>query len=236
MPTMAPASFHPDMTADLPEPVRRWLTHAIAPGTPMLLSVELATHGQIRIGAWRDYTAVQETSALRGFVWAANARAWGMPIVGFDRYSRHTGQMRWRALGTIPVTSAAGPDVTRSAAGRHAGELLVSLPAAALSPQVKWRAVDDGTIAARIKVASGFHEVVLSVSDEGALTSMVMSRWGATGRGSFAERVFGAELGADATFDGYTIPCEVTAGWDRGTDEWAGGQFIRYTVDGARFR
>jgi hypothetical protein len=233
---MSPALFHPDMVADLPEPARRWLTHAIAPGTPMLLSVELATHGEIRLGAWRGFTAVQETSALRGFVWAATARAMGVPIVGFDRYSRHAGQMRWRALRVVQVMAAAGPDVTRSAAGRHAGELLVSLPAAALSPQVKWRPVDTDTVAARIKVDSGFHEVTLSVSAGGQLTSMVMSRWGAIGRGSFADRVFGADLGAEATFDGFTIPCEVTAGWDQGTDGWADGQFIRYTVDSARYR
>jgi hypothetical protein len=37
--------------------------------------------------------------------------------------------MRWRLLGLIPVITAAGPDVTRSARGRLAGEIAL-LPTA----------------------------------------------------------------------------------------------------------
>jgi hypothetical protein len=228
-PTGAPARFDAEMTAALPEPVRRWLTHAIAPGTPLLTSVELAMTGQIRLGEWRGFAATQRVSAARGFVWAATTRMMRLPVAGFDRYSRYTGEMRWRVLGAVPVRSAAGVDVTRSAAGRHAGEVLVALPAAALSPQVKWRPVDADRATARIKVGRGFHDVTLTVAAGGALTSLTMSRWGPVGTGTFAERMFGADLSADATFDGFTIPCAVTAGW---TDE----QFIRYTVDGAHYR
>jgi uncharacterized protein DUF6544 len=235
-PSGAPARFDAGMTDALPEPVRRWLTHAIAPGTPLLTSVELASTGQIRLGDWRGFAAVQRVSAARGFVWAATTRMMGLPVAGYDRYSRYTGEMRWRILGAVPVRSAAGLDVTRSAAGRHAGEVLVALPAAALSPQVKWRPVDADRATARIKVGRGFHDVTLAVAAGGALTSITLSRWGAVGRGSFAERVFGADLGTEATFDGFTIPGVVTAGWDHGTAGWEDGQFIRYTVDGARYR
>jgi hypothetical protein len=235
-PTGGPARFGVEMTATLPEPIRRWLSHAIAPGTPLLTSVELVMRGEIRLGAWRGFTATQRVSAARGFVWAATTRRSGLPIAGFDRYSRYTGEMRWRLLGAVPVMSAAGPDITRSAAGRHAGEVLVALPAAALSTQVKWQPVDADRATARIKVGRGFHEVTLTVAGDGALTSITMSRWGDTGGGSFADRVFGADLGAPATFDGFTIPRVVTAGWDHGTSGWAEGQFIRYTVDSAHYR
>ena len=240
-PTGAPARFEVEMTAALPEPARRWLTHAIAPGTPLLTSVELVTHGQIRLGAWRGFTATQRMSAARGFVWAATARMtglpfMGLPVTGFDRYTRYTGEMRWMLLGAVPVQTATGLDVTRSAAGRHAAEMLVLLPAAGLSPQVKWRSLDADRAVARIKVGSGFHEVTLTVAASGALTSMTMSRWGATTKGSFAERVFGADLGAEATFDGFTVPRAVTAGWEHGTAGWPQGQFIRYTIDSANYR
>jgi hypothetical protein len=232
----APARFDPEMAAALPEPVRRWLRHAIAPGTPLRTSVELAMHGDIRLGAWRGFTATQRLSADRGFVWAATARMFGLPIIGFDRYSRYTGEMRWRLLGAVPVMTAGGPDVTRSAAGRHAGEVLVAMPAAGLSPQVKWRPLDTDRAVARVKVGSGFHEVTLTVAADGALAAIAMTRWGAIAKGSFGERVFGADLGGEATFDGFTIPCAVTAGWDHGTSGWAQGQFIRYTVDSAHYR
>ena len=45
--------FDPSMVARLPEPARRWLVHAIAPGTPLWQTVELSMRGEIRLGAWR---------------------------------------------------------------------------------------------------------------------------------------------------------------------------------------
>ena len=50
--------------------------------------------------------------------------------------------MKWRLFGRIPFLSAQGPDVARSALGRHLGELCF-VPAAALSPFVSWEHLDD---------------------------------------------------------------------------------------------
>lgn len=44
-----PEPFDLSMLADLPEPARRWLTHAISPGTPLWRSVKLEMHGTIKI-------------------------------------------------------------------------------------------------------------------------------------------------------------------------------------------
>lgn len=57
--TADPPRFAPDLTAGLPEPTGRWLRHTIAPGTPLWRSVRLRMSGQIRLGAWRPYTATQ---------------------------------------------------------------------------------------------------------------------------------------------------------------------------------
>ena len=219
--------------------MRRWLTHAIAPGAPLLTSVELTMHGRIRLGAWRAFTADQRLSVAGGFVWAANARLFGLPVIGFDRYTCGAGQMRWHLLGAVPVMAASGPDITRSAAGRHAGELLLAAPAAALSPQVEWRAMDAARATARVHLGPGgreIHEVTVTVAPNGALSEVVMSRWGKPGGGWFAEHVFGAAMSGAATFAGFTLPRTVTAGWFYGTDRWAQGQFIRYTIDDARYR
>src|SRR5207247_11022155 len=43
-------TFDPAATMGLPEPARRWLGHAIAPGTPLWSSVELTMNGQIKLG------------------------------------------------------------------------------------------------------------------------------------------------------------------------------------------
>jgi hypothetical protein len=130
--------------------------------------------------------------------------------------------------------SAHGEDVTRSAAGRHAGELLLVAPTAAVSPEVAWRSVDADRAVAVVRAGGATHEVTLTVGSEGRLTELAMRRWGEAGRGAFAEQPFGATLYGEASFGGITVPRRITAGWHYGTDRWPEGQFIRYTVDDVR--
>jgi hypothetical protein len=235
-PTEPLVVFEPTALAGLPEPARRWITHAIAATTPLRTSVELRMHGEIRLGAWRPFTAVQRLTPAGGFVWAATARLFGVPIIGFDRYTHGTGQMRWRLLNTLPVMAAHGADVTRSAAGRHAAELLLAAPAAALSPDVTWRQLDDDRAVATVQAGPDLHELLLTIAADGALTELVMTRWGKPDKQPFGAYSFGAVFRGGVIFDGFTLPREITAGWHYGSDQWPEGQFIRYTIDAARYR
>lgn len=59
-----------------------------------------------------------------------------------------TGEMRWRLFGRIPVMSASGPDLDRSAAGRVALDSLL-VPTAWLQEAVTWRTGEnDDTVVA----------------------------------------------------------------------------------------
>ena len=51
-------------------------------------------------------------------IWRATVRMHGLPIRGSDSYLDGQGAMRWRLFGIVPMVNAAGPDITRSAAGR----------------------------------------------------------------------------------------------------------------------
>ncbi len=82
-----PQAFEPAMVADLPEPARRWLTRAIVAGTPLWRTAHLVMHGEIRLGAWRRFTATQVLAPPDGFIWAARASVFGVPVVGYDRLS-----------------------------------------------------------------------------------------------------------------------------------------------------
>ena len=228
-----PEPFDPSMVVDLPEPARRWLTHAITPGTPLWQSVVLTMRGEIRLGAWRPFTARQVLAPPRGFVWAATARFLGLPVTGFDRYSSGSGQMDWRLGGLFPVMTATGPDVTRSAAGRLAGEMALvptTFRAATWSAGshddravVSWR-IDDHEESAEFQVDA-----------DGRLLGVVMQRWGNPDGAPFGRYPFGVAIEAEETFAGVTIGSVLRAGWWWGTDRQPEGEFFRARITDASF-
>jgi hypothetical protein len=218
------------MAAGLPEPARRWLRHALAPGTPLRPSVELTMRGRIRIGAWRPFTARQVLAPPHGFIWAARARVSGLPVTGFDRLSSGSGQLRWRLGGLVPVLSASGPDVTRSAAGRLAGETVLA-PTTALA--ATWTPGSDADSAVLTwAVGGGDESAELHVGPDGRLLGVTMQRWGNPDGEPFGRYPFGVAVEAEATFAGVTIPSVFRAGWWWGTERQDTGEFFRAEITG----
>ncbi|MGY1770909.1 DUF6544 family protein [Blastococcus sp. SYSU D00813] len=225
--------FDPALVAGLPAAARRWLTHAVAPGTPLWPSVVLDMRGEIRLGAWRPFTATQVLAPPNGFVWAATARFAGLRVAGFDRYSSGSGQMDWRLGGVVPVMRASGPDVTRSAAGRLAGEAALA-PTTALG--AAWTAgADDGSAVARWRIGDQDESAEFTVGPDGRLVGVVMQRWGDPGGEPFGRYPFGVAIEAEETFSGVTIGSSLRAGWWWGTDRQAEGEFFRARITGVRF-
>ncbi|WP_222108060.1 DUF6544 family protein [[Actinomadura] parvosata] len=227
--------FGPGLADLLPAPTRRWVSHAIQPGTPLLRSVLLRMRGHIRLGAWRKFDAVQVRAPMEGFVWSATAWIGPLAVRGFDRYRAGEGEMRWRLLHLLPIMSGTGPDITESAAGRLACELVMA-PAAALDPRVRWKPVDDHQVIATVPIGAKEHDVTLCVAPTGALTRVTMKRWGNPDKGTFGRHTFGIECAGEATFDGFTIPSRVRGGWWPGSERWDQGEFIRFDVQEAQFR
>jgi hypothetical protein len=108
--------------AHLPGVVQRYLRHAIATGTPLANAVRLRMHGEIKLKSWLPFTAEEVISWGRGMIWRASVRLYGLRITGADRLVDGKGAMRWRVLGLVPLMTASGPDITRSATGRLAAE------------------------------------------------------------------------------------------------------------------
>lgn len=219
----------------LPEAARRWLRHSIAPETPLWTSIELEMSGEIRLNnMWRRFSARQVLSPGDGFIWAAHASVGGLTIRGFDRYTSGTGEMRWKLGGLIPVMTSTGSDVTRSARGRLAGEgVLVPtcFPTAVWEPGPL-----PDTVSMTRSIDGEVEKVQLTVSADGALRDVVMSRWGnPEGRG-FGRFPFGVTVTGESTHHGVTIPSVFSAGWWHGTDREEEGEFFRAAVTGATFR
>jgi hypothetical protein len=228
-------TFDAGQADELPEPARRWLAHAVPPGTPLWSSVELRMRGRIKLGAWRPFSAREVLAPPRGFVWAATTRLAGLPITGFDRYSSGTGEMRWRLLGLVPVMTAAGPDVTRSAAGRLAGEGTVWLPTAFAG--ARWTSgPDPDSAVATWHIGDQDESVQLRVGPDGALVEGLLHRWGNPDGRPFARYPFRVTVEAEHTFGGLTVPSVVRASWSPGDQPPSAGEFFRAEITGATYR
>jgi hypothetical protein len=215
-------------------PVQRYFLHALRTGTPLASSVVLTMTGTIRLGGhWHPFTAQEVLSPARGFVWNATATLDSVVLQGADYYlERHAG-LHFALFDLLPVISVSGPDVATSALGRLVGET-VWLPAGLL-PQngVQWEALDDDHIQATTTVDGETVTLTLTIDTDGSLTAVTLQRWHSDTREYV---MFGMNASEERTFEGYTIPSQVSGGWWYGTERYAQeGEFIRLTIDEARF-
>ena len=230
------STFRPVQISGLPEAARRYLEHAIAPGTRLASSVRLRMHGEIKLKGWLPFTAEQVIRQGRDMIWRATVGRNMSTIRGFDRFVDGEGAMRWKLFGLFPVMSASGSDISRSAAGRVKAES-VWLPSILCGDDVSWTAHDSCHPDAHFNVRTDTQPLALSIDDKGGLKSIKLQRWGNPEGGEFHDANFGGVVEEEGVFGGYTIPSRVRIGWYFGTDRFAqDGEFFRATVDEAIYR
>ncbi|HZO91088.1 MAG TPA: DUF6544 family protein [Chthonomonadaceae bacterium] len=228
--------FERGQLVGLPDPARRYLEYAIAPGTRLASAIRLRMQGQIKLRRWLPFTAEQVIGWKRGMIWRATVRMHGIPIRGFDRLINGEGEMQWKILGLLPLVSAAGPDITRSAAGRVAAET-VWLPSVLCHEEVTWTAPDSSHAQAHLTVESESVELSFGINGTGQLESVTLKRWGNPEGGAYHYADFGGFAEREGTFDGYTIPTQLRIGWYPGTERFESeGEFFRCQIDHAEFR
>lgn len=233
MDDMAP--FDPAMVDGLPEPARRYLLWAIAPGTPPARGIELEMHGTIRLAPDRDplpMTATQFLAPLVEFTWQARTHGGLMRIRGFDRYTGGEGEMRWKLFGVIPVMRASGPDITRSAAGRLAMESVMAPWALAPGRGAAWETVDEDRALFRMRVGEEEVATTLTVAADGRPVRASAMRWrGDAGPDGPGYLRFDVEMEGEMQAGGYRIPRRLVAGWRLGEED--GFAFFDATLERA---
>ncbi|HEX8134757.1 MAG TPA: DUF6544 family protein [Actinomycetes bacterium] len=126
-----PGAFGDAELDGLPEPVRRHLAQAIAPGTPLAVSARLWMRGRIKVGRWLPFRARELLSPHHGFVWVA--RAAGV-IAGSDRYVDGAGGIDWKLAGVLTVAPGGWAGSSAATAGRAASSSATGSPAWSWSP------------------------------------------------------------------------------------------------------
>ena len=231
----AGAAFDPGGLSTRPAIVQEYLVHAIAAGTPLASAVRLRMHGTIKLSGWRRFRAEQVIVRNRGMIWRARVHMRGLTIRGEDRFVGGEGAMNWKALGVLPLLRAAGPDITRSAAGRVAAES-IWLPSLLCDDKVWWHG-DNGVAQARFAVDGHAVEIALALN-HGCVQSVSLARWGNPDGGAFREASFGARVDQEATFGGYTIPARLRVGWHFDDPQRfdRDGKFLEVAIDQAVYR
>lgn len=232
--------FDPQSLATLPEPAQRYLRHAIAPGTPLAASVVVQMEGRIGLEPGADklpFRAEQILATPNGLIWKASVGDGAVRISGDDRYAAGAGSMRWYLWHVIPMMSADGPDVSRSAAGRVALEAVALLPSA-LVPEagVLWQAVDERSARVRLRVGAEESSILVAVAPGGQLERIEMMRWDGEGEDGKPGYVLWVADGfaGELSVGGYTLPKRVRVTRRAGTPQ--ADSFFEANITAAEYR
>jgi hypothetical protein len=229
--------FDPAAVEDQPEPVRRFFTHAIAPGTELAAAVEIEQRARMRPRPGASHLDLHADEIIApgvGFAWRATTRVGPVPMVILDRYLGGRGSVRGTVLGFVKVIGADDADTARSSRYRLAGES-AWVPSALLpSAGVRWIAEDDATIRAFLPVDGEEIPVTLDVDGTGRVRRLTMDRYGNVGMDSFGLIPYGFEVLAERSFGGFTVMSRMRGGWWFGTDRYdpaGAGEFELVAAD-----
>ena len=230
----SPRHFDPAVTADLPEPARRYFAYSIAPGTALARVVELTMEGDIGLGDARDpkrqpIRARQILVPPEGLVW----RIGGKLISGSDGALPETSWTRFWVAHLLPVARVSGTsDHRRSAFGRVVAEAAIWAPAALLpSKSVTWDATGPDTARATVSFRGLVQSVSIDVSEDGAPLRVTIDRWSdANPDHTYRVQPFGGTLSDYRDFGGYRLATRVEGGNHIGTPDYFPFYRVRVTA------
>ena len=212
----------------LPEPVRRYLAHAVPSGKAGAPGVRLTMSGRIKVGIWLPFRATQRCDG-KSFLWRASVGLGPLrPLVVTDRYEGGEGSMSGKLVGRWALFEQTDANVVRSAAARTALEAVFAPRALFPGRGYAWRAENDDHIVASTESPPEHVEVHLRIAPDGRLLNVVAQRWGEVTKGTFAYLPFGADMHAERRFGDLVIPSLVSAGWNYGTDHYS--PFFKATI------
>lgn len=236
-----PPRFDPAEIADLPEVAQRYLSRAIAPGTPLHRVVRLEMEGSfIMNGNAMPMTARQILAPpAQGFVWRAEIGSGLMRFAGSDGYHAQgdaaTSWTRFWLHGLIPLARVGGTDDHIRAAATRVMLEAVWVPASLL-PRYGAEWVQTGPDSAEVRFAEvrGIEPMQLTVDAEGNPVEVSALRWtDANPDKVYRLQPFGGRLLEMTRHQGFLVPTRVEMGNMWGTPGYA--PFFLATITRAEF-
>ncbi|MGI5863585.1 MAG: DUF6544 family protein [Myxococcales bacterium] len=235
--TTASKTFDPAMVADLPEPARRYMLHAIRPGAPLARFVELRGTARMKPAPDKAFFDLAWDEVLTpgvGMVWNAKTTK-ALPLTINDFYLSDAAAVRVALFGLIPVVNETSPDVVRSTKGRVAGEV-VWCPSALLDrPDVRWEAVGEDRFRIRQSIDGEEVAAELIIDAEGRVKEIRMERFGDVGKDGVGLYPYGFAVEEERTFGDFTIVSKVKGGWWFGSERFVPEEAATFVITDAVF-
>ncbi len=194
VPTSSSAIVTHQELEPLPTPVRQWLEASGVVGKPRPRTVRLKQRGLLRTSPDQDYMPAVAHQYFRtdepGFVWRVRVKMMHvLPVAGRDSYLDGRGRMLIKAASLVPVVDAAGEKIDQGTLLRFLGEI-VWFPSAALSPHIRWEAIDATSARATMTYEGVTGSAVFSFDERGRFVSMSTERYMGSGADARLERWF----------------------------------------------
>jgi len=103
-----------------------------------------------------------------------------LPFAGQDRYVDGHGRMLIKLASLITVADGSGSEIDQGAMLRFLGEI-VWFPSAALSPYIRWEAIDDRSARATMQYAGLTVAALFTFDEGGRLVSLTADRYMSSG-------------------------------------------------------
>ncbi len=215
--------FSPSMIENLPPAARRYLLHAILPGTPLADRVQMKMSGTLRredAQGWIPFEAEEILAGGRGLVWKAKLKIGENPwLDGAEYYFKGKGQVMFFRHHFVPSVDESSLVVDRSMAGRVLIES-IWLPSVFLPQRnARWESMDKLHAKVTLSIDDLSSTITMEVGEDGQLREAVIPRYHGSEDRNIEKagwRPFEIKVEEEKTFEGYKIPTKIRAGWRYG--------------------
>jgi hypothetical protein len=233
-------SFDPALTANLPEPVRRYFEYALPKGHRNIRYAVLRQRASFRHGSERPWFSVRAREVISGmepaFVWDAVLRHnkfwWRTAKLS---YFNGRGSGHIKLYGAVTLQDVEGPETDTSMLFRFLSEL-VWVPTGLLPTKtLRWQ--DVGPETARAVITDGTTNVVadIHVNTQGQIDRITTTSKYRDLKSGFEQMAFTLECSDYESVDGVKIPMKVNCVWNLPSGDFTYGKFqvesVRYYYD-----
>uniref|UniRef100_A9A722 Uncharacterized protein n=1 Tax=Methanococcus maripaludis (strain C6 / ATCC BAA-1332) TaxID=444158 RepID=A9A722_METM6 len=204
---------------------KKFITHSIENGTKIPKTAILDIEGKMKTkidenSPWNDIYS-KEIRSKEGFVWKTKLKSGPVSLKGADYYFKNNSEINFALYGLIPAVKESNNDITKSAIGRLAIELIVWNPWAVFTDKnTEFKEVDSETFSVTFEIDSETVTVYLKIDENGDLKEVYMNRWNKLENGSYGYIPFGGTILDHLGKNGLKIAKTLNVGWNYGNKDY----------------